>query len=142
MSDYLVTVEKLLAKAERFDNMSPGQKAALRANLTKLLQAVDDPDIVAILEAVQAEIGTAEKPAYKPMTADDLVEEYAEKYSSYSMKQRGAFKAKISRLVNKASESGDDETVNKLQDLQDTMTETANRLRKKRILSLGKKWQK
>jgi hypothetical protein len=44
------------------------------------------------------------------MTAADLLAEYDAAYARYSVRQRAAFKAKVSRLGNTAAGAGDAET--------------------------------
>lgn len=143
MSDIktLKSVEKLLNRADKFDKLTGPQQAAFRAQLTRLLNQVEDPDIRSVLEALKDEVGEAEKSSSQPMTADDLIAEYREKYQGYSNRQRGAFKAKLSRLLNKAAEENDTETVEKLTGLETTIKETALSLSKKRILAMAKKRQ-
>ena len=141
MSDIktLKSVEKLLNRADKFEKLTGPQQAAFRAQLTRLLNQVEDPDIKAVLLQLKEEVGEAETAAAKLLTADDLIAEYREKYQGYSNRQRGAFKAKLSRLLNKASEEGDKETVEKLTGLETTIAETALSLSKKRILAMAKK---
>lgn len=139
--DLLKSVENLMNRVEKFDSLSAPRKAAFRANLTRLLNQVEDPDILQVLNDLQEEVGKSETREAKKLTADDLIQEYKEAYKGYSARQRGAFKAKLSRLLNTAEEKGDGETVAKLQELQETMIETEERLRKQRILALAKKRQ-
>ena len=141
MSDLqtLKAVENLLNRADKFDKLPGPQQAAFRAQLTKLIDRVDEPEIKAVLVALKEEVGEAETAAAKLLTADDLIAEYREKYQGYSIRQRGAFKAKAKRLLNKAKEDGDTETVEKLTKLEETIEETALSLSKKRILAMAKK---
>lgn len=141
MSDYKA-IERLLDKADRFDRLTGPQQAAFRATLTRQLKTVQDPDILTVLQELQNEIGEPDSPTAKKMTADDLVTEYRERYAGLSMRQRGAFKAKVSRLINSATEEGDKETVDKLEALQAEIEETAVRMKKQRILALAKKRRK
>lgn len=139
--DLLKATERLMNRADKFSSLTGPQQAAFRANLTRLLNRVEDPDILQVLKDLQEEIGESETRETRKLTADDLLVEYNEKYRGYSARQRGAFKAKVSRLINTAQESGDNETADKLTGLQETMRETEERLRKQRILALAKKRQ-
>ncbi len=141
MSDLqtLKAVENLLNRADKFDKLPGPQQAAFRAQLTKLIERVDEPDIKAVLVDLKEEVGEAETAAAKLLTGDDIIAEYRDKYQSYSIRQRGAFKAKAKRLLNKATEDGDTETVEKLTKLEETIEETALSLSKKRILAMAKK---
>lgn len=109
----------MLQRAERFDELPAPQQAALRAQVTRSLKAIDDPDIRAVLEDIQNVVGVAVKPQTDRMTAADLVAEYEAAYANYTSRQRAAFKAKVSRLGNLAESAGDGETAAAMSDLSD-----------------------
>lgn len=107
----------MLQRAEHFDDLSTAQQAALRAQVTRTLKATVDPDIVAVLDNIQTVIGVAATRPADRMTADDLLSEYSASYYSYNSRQRAAFKAKVSRLGNIATEQGDAETADAMVEL-------------------------
>jgi hypothetical protein len=125
MADILSSVETVLNKTAQLEKLSTGQVAALRATITKLLEQVDDDELKGILLEVQAIVGERETASYQPKSADDYVIEYEQKYRSYSMKQRGAFKAKVSRSLGNAKEAGDEAEAAKLQQLLDKIVKDA-----------------
>ena len=129
------TIENLFDRAERWDKLTPGQQAGLRATLTRQINTVEDNEIKAALLALQDHIGPAETKQAQKLTADDLIAKYPKEYRGMSVRQRGAFKAQISRLLNEATESGDDETVNKLAALTEKMEADTKRLQKERIMA-------
>lgn len=143
MATLLSSLQKLFDKLERFEKLTSGQQAGVRAHLTRLeSQAKEegaDADIMDALEVARSIVGDAAGPAYEKLTADDIVAEYHESYKGMSVRQRGAFKAKISRLLNSATEDGDAETVTKLEALQDTIQADADAAKRNRILAIAKR---
>lgn len=127
MSDYLsllTNVQSLADKSTRFDRMTPAQQAGHRAAVTRARTKAEElgaTDLLDALNAITEAIGEAEKAERERMTAESLVEEYA-KYQGYSPRQRAAYRAKISRLLNSAKEEGDAETVAALESLNEKMT--------------------
>ena len=113
----LSAVVGMLHRTERFDDLTPAQQAALRAQVTRTLKVTSDPDIVAVLENIQTVIGEAAHRPADRMTADDLLAEYGASYDSYDSRKRAAFKAKVSRLGNIATEQGDDATAAAMSEL-------------------------
>lgn len=109
----------MLHRAERFDQLPPAQQAALRAQVTRTLKATDDPDIAAVMEQIQSVIGVAADRPAERMTAAELVDEYEAFYTDYSPRQRAAFKAKASRLLNLSRERGDEAEAEAVAELTD-----------------------
>ncbi|MCP4424430.1 MAG: hypothetical protein GY803_08070 [Chloroflexi bacterium] len=128
------TIERLVERANKFETLTPNQQAGFRAALTRQLNSIEDDEMKAVLEAVQEHIGEPEKRATEKLTADDLINKYPD-YLGMSPKQRGAYKAQISRLLNTAVENGDSETVKKLESLKSTMEEDTLKFQKHRILA-------
>lgn len=115
----LEAVIGMLQRAERFDDLTGAQQAALRAQVTRTLKATTDPDIRGVLETIQDVVGTAVIHPAERMTAADLQAEYDTSYGKYNARQRAAFKAKVSRLGNTAAAEGDTETATATAELSD-----------------------
>ena len=113
----LDSVVGMLRRAERFDALPAGQQAALRAQVTRTLNVVTDPDIEDVLLKIQDVIGVAAAKPTERMTIEDLSAEYEAEYANYDTRQKAAFKAKVSRLGNVAKSAGDDETAVAVADL-------------------------
>lgn len=118
----LDSVVGMLRRAERFDELPAAQQAALRAQVTRTLNVVSDPDIEDVLLRIQDVIGTAAARPNERMTIEDLTAEYAASYANYDTRQRAAFKAKVSRLGNVAKSEGDDSTAVAAADLMAQIT--------------------
>ena len=118
----LDSVVGMLRRAERFDELPAAQQAALRAQVTRTLNVVSDPDIEDVLIRIQDVIGTAAAKPSERMTIEDLTAEYAASYTAYDTRQRAAFKAKVSRLGNVAKSEGDDSTAVAAADLMAQIT--------------------
>ena len=118
----LDSVVGMLRRAERFDELPAAQQAALRAQVTRTLNVVSDPDIEDVLIRIQDVIGTAAARPNERMTIEDLTAEYAASYTAYDTRQRAAFKAKVSRLGNVAKSEGDDSTAVAAADLMAQIT--------------------
>lgn len=112
----------MLKRADRFDELPAAQQAALRAQVTRTLKAADDPDIVTVLKQIQDVIGVAAARPADRMTAADLEAEYATAYVKYTARQRAAFKARVSRLGNTATDEGDAETAAAMSELSERIT--------------------
>jgi hypothetical protein len=112
----------MLRRAERFDELPAAQQAALRAQVTRTLNVVSDPDIEDVLIRIQDVIGTAAVRPNERMTIEDLTAEYTASYAGYDTRQRAAFKAKVSRLGNVAKSEGDDSTAVAAVDLMAQIT--------------------
>lgn len=118
----LDSVIGMLRRAERFDALPTAQQAALRAQVTRTLNAVSDPDIETVLLQIQDVIGVAAAKPQERMTIEDLSAEYEAEYANYDNRQKAAFKAKVSRLGNVAKSEGDDETAVAAADLMAQVT--------------------
>lgn len=139
----LKAVESLLVKLDRWDHMTSGQKAAARAQLTKLLkQFGDNPEFSEALQIAKDFVGEPEGSTYAKQTADDVVTEYHGKYAGYNVRQRAAFKAKLTRMIAAATEAADGESVGKLQNLTELMDATAVNHSKKQIGALAQRLAK
>lgn len=97
---------------------------------------MSDPQIKQALQKLAEFVGES-KPPYRAVNADDIRAEYQTKYSTYGTKERGAFKAKLTRLLNSAKETGDEATQRALAGVQMTLMETEKRELKDSILHLA-----
>jgi hypothetical protein len=139
MSDLLSNVESLLERADKFDSLTPGQKAGFRAQLTKLLGKVKEPEILTILQELQDEVGKGEAKAKSKATVEDVEAEFP-LYKSKDKKQRGAYKAKVKRMLNTARASGDKpELVQRLADLEAKAVNLERQETRENVLRLAKK---
>ena len=138
MSDILSAVEKLLKAAGEFPAMEAPRKAAFRASLTRLEKQVTDPELAAILADIRAEVGEPEARQTPKLTAGDLEGEFP-KFAGYDSKRRGAYKAKLSRLLKETRDANDGEAVNRLLALQSKVAELETRETMKRIRALANK---
>lgn len=138
MSNHFGAIESLLDNVGRLDKMTNVQVAAFRAQLTRLERVVTDPEMKAILADIREQAGEPESPGYTKQTADDLVKEYEGKWLSKSGKQRAAFKAKVSKMFNSATQDGDTANAAKLKALQDRIEAEATKARLDRIRAKAK----
>jgi hypothetical protein len=117
MSVKLDSVRRLLVDSRRFDGMTSAEQGAFRARLTRYLNKVEDEQLREILEALQERVGKAEPRGRDSLTVEDVAREFS-KFLSYDNRKRAAYKAKVTRLANKAEEEGDAEAVERLQAIQ------------------------
>lgn len=138
----LKTVQKLAEKSAKFGDMTPAQQAGHRAAVTRAKATAKElaaGDLLAALNKITDIIGeAAEKTARERMTADGLVEEYNTSYIQMSARERGAFKAKVSRLLNLATDEGDDHTVSALNALTTMMEQHEVEARRRALNSVLK----
>ena len=118
MSNLLSAVQKLLVDYQEFEDMDNGRKAAFRARITRYLNRVTDEDIREVLEQLQDEVGAAAPRTTAKLTVEDCEKEFLDSFSGYENNRRGAFKAKVSRLLRAAEKGGDSQAVKRLQSLQ------------------------
>lgn len=109
----LSSVARLFSVAPTFGTMSPRQQAAFRATLTRYRNEITDADILGELDALQEMIGESESPSRQRVTVDDVIAEYPQ-YADYSPRQRAAYKAKVTRMLNEATEGGEVAEANRL----------------------------
>ncbi len=138
MSDLLQSVVKLFEDAAEFETMDSGRKASVRARLTRYLTLVEDDEVKGALLALRSQLGESEAKTRDKMTAEDVETEFAQ-FSTYEAKQRGAFKAKVSRLLNEAKETADNESIRRLASLQFRITQLEQREVKAKIMALAGK---
>ena len=119
MSVSMESVRKLLEDLKKFDDMDSARQGAFRARVTRYLNKVEDEQVRKILEAIQERVGSSQPRSAKKLTADDLVIEFEKSFAGYDSRRRGAFKAKLSRLLNQAADEGDAETVSKLEAIRE-----------------------
>jgi len=117
MSDLMASVLKLVEQADEFPAMDSPRQAAFRARLTRYLNEVTDEEVKGILLGIQGEVGTAVKKSTQKMTAETIEAEFQE-FGGMDTNKRGAFKAKVTRLLNEAKEEGDQETQKRLAAVQ------------------------
>ena len=122
----LETIQRLIKQAPNFHTLEGPQQAAYRAHLKRYLGRVKHPQVAAALQRVAEYIGESKAP-YRGLTADDLLSEYRTKYSQYDAGRRGAFKAKVTRLMRSYKEVQDEDNARKLAGLQMTIREAEER---------------
>lgn len=132
----LESIQRLIKQAPQFHQLEGPQQAAYRAHLKRYLGRVKDAQIKAALQRVAEYIGES-KPPYRGLTVDDLMIEYGEKYDGYDTGQRGAFKAKLTRLMRSLREAGDEAAAKKLAGLQLVISENEDRELRESILELA-----
>lgn len=142
MSDLLTSVLKLVEQADKFGTMQPPQQAAFRARLTRYLNEVTDEEVKGILLGIQNEVGTAVKKSTQKLTAETIEAEFKEAYAGYDTQKRGAFKAKVTRLLNEAREGGDQETQMRLAAVQLKADDFESKEVKAKLLALAKNRKK
>lgn len=113
MSVSMRSVQKLLEDLKKFESMDGNRQGAFRARLTRYLREVEDEQVRRILEQVRERVGEAEKRASQKLTAGDLETEFPS-FAGYDSKRRGAYKAKLTRLLNEAKDEGDSQSVERL----------------------------
>lgn len=113
----LDSLQQLLKDLPEFEQMPPPRQAAFRARLTRYLKQVKDNELRAILEGIQEKIGEPERKAKADRMTPESLESELPRYGSLTSSQRAAYKAKVQRLLNKAKEAGDTETVNRLTEI-------------------------
>lgn len=111
------SVRRLLVDSRRFDKMTSAQQGAFRARLTRYLKTVEDEQIRAILENLQERVGKAEPRGRDSLTVGDVAKEFS-RFQSYDSRKRAAYKAKVTRLANKAESEGDADGLARLQAIQ------------------------
>lgn len=132
----LESIQRLIKQAPEFHKLEGPQQAAYRAHLKRYLGRVRDPQIKAALQRVAEYVGES-KPPYRGLTVDDLMVEYGNKYDGYDTGQRGAFKAKLTRLMRSLKEAGDDAAAKKLAGLQFVIGQNEERELRESILQLA-----
>jgi formate dehydrogenase maturation protein FdhE len=113
MSVSMISVQKLLQDLKEFESMDGNRQGAFRARLTRYLNEVEDEQVRRILEQVRERVGEAEKRASQKLTAEDLEAEFPS-FTGYDSKRRGAYKAKLTRLLNEARDEGDTQSAERL----------------------------
>jgi len=136
MSDLLVSVRNLLEKVQEFDKLEPGQQGATRAHLSRLLNQVEDEEIKGVLLKVRGIIGASTSRSYDKVTVEDVEKEFAESFPGYSSKQRAPFKAKVTRMMNEATEAGETEDRQRLATIQLKIADLERRETKSEIFNL------
>lgn len=137
MSDLLVSVRNLLAKAKEFDSLNSREQAAFRASLTRLLNQAQDDKIKGALLKVRGLIGeSAKSKSYDKVTVEEVEKEFESDFGSYDTKKRGAFKAKVTRMLKAADEAGESDDKKRLATLQFSVYELENREVKNEIFDL------
>lgn len=104
-SKFFDSLEKFIKNSANFSKLTDNQKAGVKAHLSRLLTAAEvvkpSSDVMEFLQTMQAEIGVkAEKPS-KKVTAEDVIKEFND-FPSYNSRERGAYKAKVKRMLNEA----------------------------------------
>jgi hypothetical protein len=127
-------VQKLLAKARDFENMTNREKGAFRAHLTRLLNEVEEPRVRELLLQVQEKVGAKAETTYSPVTIEEVEQEFAEEFADYGSNRRGAFKAKVTRRLNNAEAAEDRE---RLERLQERISELEAQELRDKIFELG-----
>lgn len=139
MSDLLVSVQKLFERREKFDGMNPAQKAAFRATVSRYLKMELDPEVKDALLALQENVGKGEVKAAAKLTVEDLESEFQKNFSGYNVAQRGAYKAKVQRLLNEADKAGDADTKQRLEAIKGNWLGAEQAAAKSKILELSQK---
>lgn len=132
----LESIQRLFQQAKAFPTMEAPQKAAYRATLKRFLGRVKDDKIKAALQRLAEYVGES-KPPYRGVNATDITTEYQTKYSGYDTKQKGAFKAKLTRLMNSLREAGDEAAARRLAGIQFVIREEEEREIRESILDLA-----
>lgn len=136
MSDLLVSVRNLLVKAQEFDKLDSGQQGAFRAHLTRLLNQVEDDTLKGALLKVREHVGYSTTRSYDKVTVEDVETEFRDKFAEYDTQRRGAFKAKVTRMLNTAGEAGEADDKQRLAAIQYRIFELENREVKDEIFDL------
>ncbi len=142
MTNYIASIESLLDKVADFNKLSDRQKAAFRANLTKCEKAVKeakDEQMASIVNQIREIAGEAPAKAAKKLTPADIKAEYEKSYLSKNVKERTAFKAKLTRMINSAIEAKDTKAEKELTALRKRMESEAKAARMKRVLAKAAK---
>ena len=134
----LDSVARLFSVAPTFASMKPRQQAAFRATLTRYRNEVSDPDILAELDSLQELIGESESPARQKVTVDDVVMEYPA-FAGYSSRQRAAYKAKVTKMLNEATEAGNIAEANQLSEVTKAIAAAELQAQKDEIMRLAGK---
>lgn len=117
MSD-LNRVLGLVRDWKRYANMTPGQQAAFKARLTLFEKQDFPPEIASVLAKIREVVGYPEASPKGSVTVADLVDRFG-KFDSMSSDSKRAYKASITRMLNRLTEDGDNpEGVAELQALQ------------------------
>lgn len=132
----LESIQRLFQQAKTFNEMEGPQKAAYRATLKRFLGRVKDDKIKAALQKLAEYVGES-KPPYRGMNADDILAEYREKYNGYDTKQKGAFKAKLTRLMKSEREAGNEAAAKRLAGVQFVIREQEEKEIRESILELA-----
>lgn len=117
MSD-LSSIRKLFAEYPTFKDMDSGRKAAFRARLSRYLNEVEDEQVKGALLRLQQVVGKSELKSKDKLTVEQVEREFTEEFSGYDVKRRGAFKAKVARLLGEAEKAGDTETARRLAEIK------------------------
>jgi len=140
MTDLMVSVQRLLEDLKEFDNMDSPRQGAFRARVTRYLNIVEEEggreDLRRILEAIRKRVGEASPKSTKKLTPGDLEEEFS-KYPEYDTKRRGAYKARVTRLLNEAESEGNEEASAKLQSIQAKLVQFEENEQKQQVMKLA-----
>ena len=134
----LDSVARLFSVAPTFASMKPRQQAAFRATLTRYRNEVSDPDILAELDSLQELIGEGENPARQKVTVNDVVAEYPA-FTGYSSRQKAAYKAKVTKMLNEATEAGNIAEANQLSEVTKAIAAAELQAQKDEIMRLAGK---
>ena len=137
MSVNLDAVARLFQNVVKFEGMTPREQAAYRATLTRFRNEVTDPEILAELSNLQEMIGESETASRARVTVDDVEQEFPQ-FLGYDTRQRAAYKSKVTRMLNEATEAGQIEVANRLGVVIRNLASAETQEAKARIMRLAK----
>lgn len=134
---YTHTMLSLLDGFSSFQSKTDEQKAAYRAQLTRIIKLAEGSNApkahLDALYALRDAVGASAPTTGKTVTADEIVKEFETKFPKMNSGQQGAFKAKVTRRINVFLTSGDQESANKLLAIQSKIAEQNEREHDERL---------
>lgn len=136
MSDSLLkAVGKFFEDVAEFETMDNRRKAAFLGRLTRYEKEVEDDDIQVALAEIRLQVGTGVSD--EKVTVEDVELELADSFAGYDTRRQGAFKSKVTRMVNVANAEGDYETADRLIAVQTAVASAEQKAAKERIMRLA-----